>query len=90
MVMEKITSLKDLYNFPGFRAQARLRPHPEHQGAMIVTLKRRQKKQFAAAARLTAAGMTIGKGLSATLAAVVLSFIWNLTFAASNAQSARL
>lgn len=88
--MEKITFLKDLYSFPGFRAQARINPHPEHQGAMIVTLRRRQKKRFAAAARFIASGMTIGKDLSATLAAEALSFIWNLTFVVSNVQSARL
>lgn len=90
MVMEKITFLKDLYSFPGFRAQARIKLHPEHQGAMIVTLRRRQKKRFVAAERLTVSGMTIDKGLFATLAAAVLLFIWNLTFAASNVQNARL
>ena len=43
--MKKITHIKDLYSFLGFRAQARLKPHPEMQGAHIVTLKRRQKKR---------------------------------------------
>lgn len=90
MVMENITSLKDLYSFPGFKAQARLKPHAEHPGAMIVTLQRRQKKRFAAAARFAAAGMTIGEGLSVTLAPEILLFTWSLISAGSNAQSARL
>ena len=44
--MKKITHIKDLYSLPGFRAQARLKEHPEVQGAYIVTLKRRQKKRY--------------------------------------------
>ena len=36
---------RDLYSFPGFRARATLRPHPEDSGGCIVTLERRQKKR---------------------------------------------
>jgi hypothetical protein len=45
--MENTTHIKDLYGFPGFRAQARLKPYPEVPGARIVTLVRRQKKACA-------------------------------------------
>lgn len=88
--MDKKPTLKDLYSFPGFRALARLKPHPYHPGAMVVTLKRRQKKLFVHAAKFIVYGMTTEPGLSVTLTAAVVLFIWNLTFAALNAQSARL
>jgi hypothetical protein len=88
--MEKTTYLKDLYSFPGFRALARLKPHPNHPGAMVVTLQRRQKKRFVNAARYIADGTTSAKGLCVTLAAVEQLFIWSLISAASNAQGARL
>jgi hypothetical protein len=81
--------LKDLYSFPGFRAQARLRPYAEHPGAMLVTLQRRQKKRFVRAARSTIAGMTTGAGLSETLAVAIPLFILSLIFAVSNARVAR-
>ncbi len=87
--MENITYLKDLYRFPGFLALSRLKPYPEHSGAMVVTLKRRKKKLFVAAVRFSAAGMTSGEGLSVTLPVVVLLFIWNLIFAVSNVQGVR-
>lgn len=56
--MEKKTTLKDLCSFPGSRALARIHPHPDHAGAAVVTLQRRQKKRFVAAAWFTAAGTT--------------------------------
>ena len=34
--MDKKTTLKDLYSFPGFRAYGALRLHPEHARAMIL------------------------------------------------------
>jgi hypothetical protein len=48
--METIKTLKDIYSFPGFRARARLKPHPKDPGGRIVKLERRQKKLFALAA----------------------------------------
>ena len=43
--MKTRKSFRDLYSFPGFRARATLRPHPEDSGGYIVTLERRQKKR---------------------------------------------
>ncbi len=40
------TTLKELYSFPGFRARATLKPHAADSDGRIVTLERRQKKQF--------------------------------------------
>ena len=45
--METIKTLRDIYSFPGFRARARLRPHPKDPEGCIVRLERRQKKQSA-------------------------------------------
>jgi hypothetical protein len=42
--MRTIKTLRDLYNFPGFRARAMLKPHPEDKEGYIATLERRQKK----------------------------------------------
>ncbi len=42
--METIKTLRDIYSFPGFRALARLKPHPKDPEGRIVRLKRRQKK----------------------------------------------
>ena len=44
--MRTIRTLRDLYNFPGFRARATLRPHPDDSQGYIITLERRQKKLF--------------------------------------------
>jgi hypothetical protein len=43
--MKTRKSFRDLYSFPGFRARATLKPHPEDSGGYIVTLERRQKKR---------------------------------------------
>ena len=45
--METIKTLRDIYSFPGFRARARLKPHPKDPDGRIVRLERRQKKQSA-------------------------------------------
>lgn len=88
--MDKTTTLKDLCSFTGFRALARLRPHPQHPGALIVTLKRRQKKRFAPVEKFTANGTTRGIKLSATWMPSAQRYIWNLKFAESTVQSAKL
>jgi hypothetical protein len=44
--MRTIKTLRDLYNFPGFRACATLKPHPDDSQGYIITLERRQKKLF--------------------------------------------
>lgn len=48
--MKTNKTLRDLYKFPGFRARATLKPHPEDTEGYIITLDRRQKKQFVPAA----------------------------------------
>lgn len=64
--MDKKTTLKDLYSFPGFRAYGALRPHPEHAGAMILGLRRSQKKRHVPAVVINAVGMTAEHGLFET------------------------
>jgi len=46
--MKKIT-LKDMYGFPGFRPLSTLVAHPADPKGYVLTLQRRQKKQYAAA-----------------------------------------
>jgi len=87
--MDTKTSFKDLYSFPGFRASAHLKPHPEHPGARITTLKRRQKKLLVPVDRFIAAGTTVEFERFATLILVQLRFIWSLRFAVSTAIGAR-
>jgi len=87
--MDKKATLKDLRGFTGFRALARLRPHPEHPGAVIVTLARRQKKRFVLAVRFIANGTTRGISLSAAWMPLARRHIWNLKFAGSTAQGAK-
>jgi hypothetical protein len=48
--MKAKNTLQDLYKFPGFRARATLRSNPQDPEGCIVTLERRQKKQFVPAA----------------------------------------
>ncbi len=45
--MRTIKSLSDVYKFPGFRSRSTLKPHPTDKAGYIITLERRQKKQFA-------------------------------------------
>lgn len=87
--MDKKTTLKDLCSFTGFRALARLRSHPEHPGAVIVTLQRRQKKRFVPAAKFTANGTTRGKKSSVTWMPLARQHTWNLKSAGSTAQGAK-
>jgi len=48
--MDEITHIKDIYSLPGFRACARVRPHPMDPDGLVVALRRRQKKRHAGAA----------------------------------------
>jgi len=43
--MKTKNTFRDLYKFPGFRARATLKTHPEDPEGCIVTLERRQKKR---------------------------------------------
>ena len=47
--MKTIKTLRDVYNFPGFRARATLKAHQKDTDGYIVKLERRQKKLFALA-----------------------------------------
>ena len=44
--MEKKQYIRDLYRFEGFRARATIKPHPDDSNGWVITLDRRQKKQF--------------------------------------------
>lgn len=59
-----MTTLKDLYRFPGFRPLSRLRPHPQDPKGYIFTLHRRQKKQYvhAVAKQFTGFGLVAFTG----------------------------
>lgn len=48
--MKTNLTFRDLYRFPGFRACATLKPHPEDPKGYIITLERRQKKRSVPAA----------------------------------------
>jgi hypothetical protein len=63
-----MTTLKDLYRFPGFRPLSRLRPHPQDPKGYILTLQRRQKKQYVHAVVKQSKGF----GLAATTKCAIL------------------
>ena len=44
--MEKKNYIRDLYRFERFRGRATMKPHPEDSNGWVITLDRRQKKQF--------------------------------------------
>ena len=48
--MAKFKQLDDLYRFPGFVPQPRIRGIFGDPGAVVITLRRRRKKRFAACA----------------------------------------
>jgi hypothetical protein len=58
--MKTKNTFRDLYTFPGFRARATLKPHPEDPEGCIVILERRQKKRSVPAA--VQRHQTIGTG----------------------------
>jgi hypothetical protein len=85
--MEKEMTFKDLYRFPGFRAKARLAPHPEHAGAWVVALPRRQKKRFARAAICKSAGTISAPVLSVTSIAAARQYTLRFPSGESIAES---
>ncbi len=44
--MRKYKNLVDEYAYPGFRPLSRVVKHPDKSDALIITLRRRQKKQY--------------------------------------------
>jgi len=88
--METTAHIKDLYSFPGFRAQARLKPHPSVPGASVVTLVRRQKKACAPIAAAPCAGREAVAFIAcATWTPAGPCFTWNSNTAASLAPAAK-
>ncbi len=51
------------YRVPGFRAQARVDSYDDHLRIFVITLTRRQKKRYAAAAEKDTAVFTTGAGI---------------------------
>lgn len=88
MGMDKITTLKDLCSFAGFRALARTTAHPDHPGAVVVTLKRRQKKRFVRAGKFTAGGTTHEKRLFVIWTLLGQRYIWRFRSGVFNAGGA--
>jgi hypothetical protein len=89
-VMEAIEHIKDIYSLPGFRAAARVKPHLFDPYGLIVTLTRRKKKWFAAAAAMSCAdSVTVERTRSGTWTARPGTYIWNLNTAGSIAPGAR-
>ena len=87
--MDKKTTLKDLCSFTGFRALAKLRPHPDHPGAVIVTLRRRQKKRFVPAVRFTVNGTIRKVDSFVTWMLLAHQSTWNLRFVGFSAHGAK-
>jgi len=84
--MKTKTTLNELYSFPGFRANNRLKGLFGDSQSRIVELKRRQKKQFAAYVAEAIGLITIpGYTVFETLEQAECGFIWNLNTAESSA-----
>ena len=88
--MNKKTSFRDLYSFPGFQALAKLTPHPNDPKGRIVTVRRRQKKVFALAAeRPFGATTTAELTVFETFLAQALESTWLLSTDVFNAHGVR-
>jgi hypothetical protein len=69
-------TLLDAYRTPGFRARAHVDSYALEPPAFVITLERRQKKPFAAAAEKLIPASTTGSGAGrAILAAATTKFI---------------
>ena len=88
--MDKQTTLKDLCSFTGFQALARVRQHQNHSGALIITLRRRQKKRFVPVVKFTVNGMTPGIDWYGILMLLARQHILNSLFVANSVRGARL
>jgi hypothetical protein len=75
--MEKRQRLADEYKYPGFRPLSIIRNHPGFEGARIITLQRRQKKQSVEIADRRITHFMIGKSDSSEtcLAAMPVSIL---------------
>ena len=88
--MKAKNTLRDLYKFPGFRARATLKSHPEDPEGYIVTLERRQKKLFVPAAVQRHQAIGIGELIGCgTWMPEQPAFILNLSIAGLPAHNAK-
>jgi hypothetical protein len=87
--MAKRKYLVDEYRYAGFRALATVRIHPDDADGRIITLRRRQKKRYAAVAGRHTTHSTTGRyGLSATCAAEMPGYTSQSRYAECHARSA--
>ena len=83
--MAKFKQLRDLYRFPGFVPLARLRGIFGDPRAVVITLRRRRKKRFAArVGRHLGPTTTSGHGGPGTSPVATSAFTWPIPGAASN------
>jgi hypothetical protein len=61
------------YRVPGFRTQARVDGYEDHHPAFVITLVRRQKKQYVAVAEKVIAVFMIDAGIAPEISIVVIA-----------------
>jgi hypothetical protein len=87
--MAKFQQLDDLYRFPGFVPQSRIRGVFGDPRAVVITLLRRRKKRFAtSAAKRTGASTTSGLGVPGTSRVATSVFISSILSAGSSVSGA--
>jgi hypothetical protein len=87
--MNKYRRLVDEYAYPGFRSLSKVKIHSDKPDARIITLRRRQKKMYVAAAVRNAILFTTERSdLYVTFPVEMPKFILRLRYAGSNAKSA--
>jgi hypothetical protein len=87
--MRRTKRLLDEYRFPGFRPVAKIKGKFGDPKALIIALKRRQKKHHVAVAqRFIKAIMTAKHDLFVIYHVVASGFIWRWTSAESSASNA--
>jgi len=85
--MAKFKQLRDLYRFPGFVPQTRLRGIFGDPRAVVITLRRRRNKRFAArAGRHLGPTTTSGLGGPGTFPVATSASTWPIPGAASTAD----
>ena len=87
--MKEYKRLVDEYTYPGFRPLSKVRIHPDKANARIITLRRRQKKQYAGVARHLTIHFTTGReSLCAIYPVETHRYILKLKYDESNAEYA--
>jgi hypothetical protein len=86
--MPSAKQLRDLYRFPGFVPLADIQAFGRDPQGVLLTLRRRQKKRFAAyAARRSFVGTTTGPAMCATWPVAIGAFTWPSPSAGSIADA---